>query len=48
MLAIWTFIVLLVAGLATAMTLGWRRTTAQPVKQEQEICGPTCYPRVKR
>jgi hypothetical protein len=48
MLAIWTSVVLLVAGLATAMTLGWRRYSAEPVKQEHEICGPTCYPRVKR
>ena len=48
MLAIWTTIVCFVAALASAMTLGWRRQAAQPVRQEQEICGPACYPRVKR
>jgi|GEM_PF-5173237 len=48
MLAIWTTLVLLVAGLATAMTLGWRRTSALPVKQEHEINGPGCYPQIKR
>jgi len=47
-LAIWTTIVLIVAALTTVMTFGWRRCTAQPVKQEQKICGPTCYPHVKR
>lgn len=47
--AIWSTIVLLVAALATAMTLGWRRYSAEPVRiEEDDICGPTCYPRVER
>ena len=47
--AIWTSIVLLVVALATAMTLGWRRYTAQPVRiEEDDIGGTSCYPRVKR
>lgn len=48
MWAIWTTIVFLVAALATAMTLGWRRYTARPVPVRAEIEGSTCYPMVKR
>ena len=48
MLAIWITLVLLVAALATVMTLGWRRHAARPMPVKAEIEGPTCYPRVKR
>jgi hypothetical protein len=46
--AIWTTIVLLVAALATAMTLGWRRYTAVPLRRAQDIRGTSCYPQVHR
>ena len=47
MIAIWTSIALVVAALATAMTLGWRRAAAEPVRLRR-VEGPTCYPRVRR
>jgi len=48
MWAIWTSIVFLVAALATAMTLGWKRHAARPEPVRARIEGPTCYPKVKR
>ena len=48
MLAIWASIVLIVAALAAAMTLGWRRHVARPEPVQAKIEGPTCYPKVRR
>ncbi|MCB1336452.1 MAG: hypothetical protein KDK10_02985 [Maritimibacter sp.] len=48
MIAIWTTALLIAAAFGAAMTYGWKRSAAQPIKQEHDICGPTCYPRIKR
>jgi hypothetical protein len=48
MIAVWTSIVFLVAALATAMSLSWRRHAARPVPVRAAIKGTTCYPKVMR
>lgn len=49
MLAIWMSLVILVAALATVMTLGWKRYGAQPALA-RVACVETegCYPKVER
>lgn len=47
MIAVWVTLVLAVAGLTAAMTLGWRRGSARPVPVER-LEADTCYPKVKR
>jgi hypothetical protein len=47
MIAIWVTLVLAVAALAAAMTLGFRRWSAQPVPARR-VDERGCYPKVKR